>query len=165
MSFRVVDEPADRPEFQREAVQVIAARIERERARLLERVAAASDEEIARGTENDWGLGQIAAHLLTVERGISGIALRLARGEMAGQTGQPRPAAGTVDRAKIADLASRASDRLTRLVAEFPASPNTEATARQPYYGDMNCFAWLLTVPLHYEAHLDALERGTRTAL
>ncbi len=165
MSFRLVDEPADRARFRKEALGLLAARVEAGRKRLLERVAAASDEELARGSEDDWGLGQVAAHLLAVERGISGIALRLANGEMAGQTGQPRAAAGSVDRAKVDALAARAQDRLAKLVAEFPDAPNTEATARQPYYGEMNCFAWLLTVPLHYEAHLDALERGTKTAL
>ena len=31
--------------------------------------------------------------------------------------------------------------------------------------GDLNAFGWLLTLPNHYRAHLDALERGTRSAL
>lgn len=165
MSFIVVDEPPDRPEFLREALRLIAASIERERARLLELVGAASDADLAAGTDEEWGLGQIAAHLLVVERGIGGIALRLARGEPPGPTGQPRPAVGSATRAKIADLAARAKDRLTKLVAEFPADPNMAATARQPYYGAMNCAGWLLTVPLHYAAHLEALDRGTKSAL
>ena len=85
--------------------------------------------------------------------------------EPPGPTGQPRPATGSATREGIASLAQKAEDRLEKLVAEFPADPNMEATARQPYYGDMNCFAWLLTLPLHYTAHLDALEKGTKTAL
>ena len=165
MSFRVVDDPDDRALFRKEAVALLAETLVAGRRRLLDRVAKASDEELARGTEDDWGIGQVAAHLLVVERGVAGIALRLAKGELAGQTGQPRPAVGSADRAKIAELAARAADRLAKLVAEWPEAPNTEATARQPYYGDMNCFAWLLTLPLHYTAHLDALEKGTKTAL
>lgn len=165
MSFTVVDEPPDRPEFLKEALRVIAGSIERERARLLARVAAADDAELAGGTEDDWGLGQIAAHLLVVDRGISGIALRLARGEPPGSTGQPRPAVGSATRAKIEDLAARAKERQDKLVAEFPSEPNVAATARQPYYGEMNCFGWLLAVPLHYVAHLEALDRGTKSTL
>jgi DinB family protein len=165
VTFVLVDDPGDRAEFIAEAVRVLSARIERERARLLELVAAASDANLAAGTADDWGLGQIALHLLTVERGICGIALRLARGELAGPTGQPRPAAGSATRESIASLAAKAQERLARTVAEFPRDPNTTTTARQPYYGEMNCFGWLLTIPLHYEAHLAAVERGTRSAL
>ncbi len=165
MSFRLVDEPPDRAEFVREAVGVVAATIRRERARLLERVAAADDATLAAGTDDDWGLGQIALHLLTVERGISGIALRLARGEPPGPTGQPRPAMGSATREGIAALAQKAEDRLEKLVAELPTDPNMEATAHQPYYGDMNFASWLLTVPLHYIAHLDAVDRGTKSTL
>lgn len=165
MSFVVVDEPADRLEFVREALGILAASIRRERARLLERVAAASDDEVGSGTDDDWGLGQIALHLLTVERGISGIALRLARGEPPGPTGQPRPKAGSATREGIRSMAAKAEERLAKLVAEFPAEPNMSATARQPYYGDMNCAGWVLTVPLHYVAHLEGLDRGTKSAL
>ena len=165
MSLTVVDEPGDRPAFLSEALRTIAGEIERGRARLLARVAAASDAEIAGGTDDDWGVGQIATHLLLVDRGISGIALRLAKGEAPGATGQPRPAAGTATRERITDLAQKARERLDRLVAEFPSEPNTTATARQPYYGEMNCFAWLLAVPIHYAAHLSALERGEKSAM
>ncbi len=165
MSFRSVDEPPDRAEFLKEALGVISTNIRRERERLLGRVAAATDEAVAAGTDDDWGLGQVALHLLTVERGISGIALRLAKGEPPGPTGQPRPTAGSATREGLASLTAKAEERLVKLVAEFPLEPNMTATARQPYYGEMNCVAWLLTVPLHYAAHLEALERGTKSAL
>lgn len=165
MSFVLVDDPGDRAQFVAEALRVLGARIERERERLLARVAAADDAEIARGTDDDWGLGQIALHLLTVERGIWGIALRLAKGEPPGPTGQPRPSAGSATREGVASLAEKARERLARTIADFPPDPNTSATARQPYYGDMNCFGWLLALPLHYAAHLDAIDRGARSAL
>lgn len=165
MSFLLVDEPADRAEFLREAVATIAGAIRRERARLLTHVARGSDADLAAGTDDDWGIGQVALHLLTVERGISGIALRLARGEPPGPTGQPRPAAGSATRDGIASLAAKAEERLARLVAELPGDPNVTATARQPYYGEMNCLGWLLTVPVHYLAHIEALGRGTPSAM
>jgi uncharacterized damage-inducible protein DinB len=165
VSFTLVDEPPDRAEFTREATAAMAGEIRRGRARLLDRVATASDAEIGAGTDDDWGIGQIALHLLTVERGILGIASRLARGEPPGPTGQPRPKAGSATREGIASLANKTEERLARLLAEFPAEPNTAATARQPYYGDMNCFAWLLAIPIHYVAHLDAVERGTKSAM
>jgi len=50
-------------------------------------------------------------------------------------------------------------------VPEFPAEPDTKATARHPYYGDLNCFGWLLMLPEHYRAHLEALDRGRPSAL
>jgi hypothetical protein len=31
-------------------------------------VAAATDDDLARGTEDDWGLGQVAVHLLLIDR-------------------------------------------------------------------------------------------------
>jgi hypothetical protein len=37
--------------------------------------------------------------------------------------------------------------------------------ARHPFYGDMNCFGWLLTLPNHYYAHLTAHDRGVPSAL
>lgn len=165
VSFVLVDEPKDRGEFTAEALRTLRGQIDRERARLLERVARASDEDIAGGTDDDWGIGQIALHLLTVERGICSIALRLARGEPAGATGQPRPRAGSATREGIMSLAAKAEERLARTVTDFPPEPNTTTTAHQPYYGDLNCYAWLLAIPLHYAAHLGALDRGIRSAM
>ena len=107
----------------------------------------------------------MATHLLIVERGVSTIGLRLARGEEAGPTGQPRPAASGVTRAGIESLAAKALATAARLVAEFPAEPDTKATALHPYYGDLNCFGWLLMLPEHYRAHLLALDRGRPSAL
>lgn len=165
MSLRVVDDPPDRPAWLRETLRLMSEWLGRDRAALLDRVAAASDADLAAGTEDDWGIGQIAVHLLVVERGVLGIGLRLARGEAPGPTGQPRPAVGSATRDGIAALARKAGDTLARAVADFPADPNTIATARHPYYGEMNCFGWLLTLPNHYAAHVGALERGTKSAL
>lgn len=165
MSLTVVEEPPDRSQFTREALALVLARLDEGRAGLLRRVAAASDEELARGTDDDWGLGQIAAHLLIVERGIYGIALRLARGEAPGSTGQPRPAPGYAGRAKILELAARVEERRAKLLEEFPAEPDVRATAAQPYYGPMNCYAWLLASMLHYPAHLEARDKGTKSTL
>ena len=165
MTFTLIDQPPDRPEFIREALSTMAAEIRDGRDRLLGKVTAASDEAIAGGTDDDWGIGQIALHLLTVERGILGIVGRLSRGEPPGPTGQPRPTAGSATREGIASLAAKTEERLARLVAEFPTEPNTNATARSPYYGEMNCFAWLLVIPTHYRAHLDAIDRGTKSAM
>ena len=135
------------------------------RERLLERVARATDAELAAGTDEAWGLGQIAVHLLLVERGVGVIALRLAQGQPPGPTGQPRPAASAVSRAGIAGLAHKAADALRQVRADFPAAPDLAAVGRHPYYGDLNTVGWLLTLPNHYLGHLDALDRGTASAL
>jgi hypothetical protein len=100
-----------------------------------------------------------------IERGVALIALRLAKGEAAGRTGQPRPKASAVSREGIATLAQKAADTLRQVRAEFPPEPNAAAAARHPYYGELNTFGWLLTLPNHYSAHLEALERGTKSAL
>lgn len=160
-----MERPADRPEFLREMIALVGAELERQRAGLLERVAAAADAEIAAGTEGEWGLGQIAAHLLLVERGMLGIALRLARGEPAGQTGQPRYAPGAITREDLASLSERAARALARLRADFPDEPDLHTTAPSPYLGPFNCYAWLLAAAFHYRAHLEALERGVKSAL
>jgi hypothetical protein len=165
MSLTVVDEPRDRPDWIRETLRLLAERTERGRARLLERVARAADAELAAGSDDAWGLGQVATHLLISERGMTLIALRLASGQTPGPTGQPRPAASAVSREGIATLAEKAGATLRRLAGEFPAEPDTAAVARSPYYGGLNCFGWLLMLPYHYEAHLDALDQGRKTAL
>lgn len=166
MTLTVVDVPADRPEWIRETIRLVAERIAEERALLLARVDAASDAELVAGTDDDWGLGQIATHLLVVERGVLSIALRLANGQHVDRgTGQPRAAAGTASREDIATLAQKAEANLARFAASFPAEPNVELTAPHPYYGPLNCFGWLLTQLGHYAAHLDALERGAKSAL
>ncbi len=165
MPLVVVDEPPDRPEFIQETVRLLAGRLEAERTGLLLRVEQASDTALASGTDQEWGIGQVAAHLLIVERGVLGIALRLAKGEAPGATGQPRPAAAEVSRGGLAALAERARRAAVAFQTEFPAHPDDRATARHPFYGEMNCFGWLLTLPNHYHAHLDAHDRGAASAL
>lgn len=166
MSLIVVDEPSDRQQWISETVALLARSIGEDRARLLERVSAATDAELSRGTDTDWGLGQIATHLLIVERGVLSIALRLARGERVDRgTGQPRPSAAAVSRDAIATLSEKAERDLARFVSEFPAEADVAAMARHPFYGQMNCFGWMLTQLVHYAAHLDALDRGTKSAL
>ena len=165
MTLRVVDDPPDRPDWLRETIRLLTGGTSTERDRLLARVAQASDAELSKGSDDDWGLGQVATHLLIVERGVALIGLRLATGSEPGPTGQPRPAASAVTRAGIESLAGKASATAARLVAEFPAEPDTKVTARHPYYGDLNCFGWLLMLPEHYRAHLEALDRGRPSAL
>jgi len=165
VTLRVVDDPPDRPEWLRETIRLLVDGTTLERDRLLVRVAEGSDAELGGGSDDDWGLGQVATHLLIVERGVALIGLRLSRGAPAGPTGQPRPAASAVSRAGIATLAEKAAAACARLIAEFPAEPDATATARHPYYGDLNCFGWLLMLPNHYKAHLEALDRGRPSAL
>jgi hypothetical protein len=165
VTLLVVDDPPDRPDWLRETIRLLVGGTTTERDRLLVRVAGASDADLAKGSDDDWGLGQVATHLLIVERGVALIGLRLAQGAPSGPTGQPRPAASAVTRAGIESLAGKAAATAARLVAEFPAEPDAKATARHPYYGDLNCFGWLLMLPEHYRAHLEALDRGRPSAL
>jgi hypothetical protein len=165
VTLTVTDDPPDRPGWVSETIRLVAEATDEWRRRLVERVEQASDEDLAAGSDTDWGVGQIAVHVLIIERGVALIALRLAQGQAAGSTGQPRPAASAVTRPGISALADKAAGALRRLRAEFPAEPNTAATARHPYYGDLNCFGWLLTLPNHYLAHLRALDEGTASAI
>ena len=164
MTFRIVDQPHDRPEFLREAIDIFTRNLEAGRARLLERVSRASDAQIAAGTETDWGLGMIAYHLLVSERGMVGIALRLANGAQPTSTGQPRPQPGAVTRAVVEEAAAKAAAAVAKLRAEFPAKPNFAATAPSPYFEQFNCISWLLAAQFHYQTHLEALERGAKSA-
>jgi DinB superfamily len=161
----VVEDPADRPEWLRETIRLLVDATAIERDKLVERVAKSSDEVLLRGSDDDWGLGQVATHLLIVERGVALTGLRLAEGGPPGKTGQPRPAASDVSRAGIQSLSEKAIATAERLLAEFPSEPDLRATARHPYYGDLNCFGWLLMLPEHYRAHLLALDRGRPSAL
>jgi hypothetical protein len=165
MTLVVTDDPPDRPAWVAETLRLVFEATGRARERLLARVAQMTDAELAAGTDEDWGGGQIAVHLLLIERGVALIALRLAKGEAAGRTGQPRPTAASVSREGIAALAQKTADTVRQVRAEFPAAPDAGAVARHPYYGDLNAFGWLLTLPNHYNAHLEALERGTKSAL
>lgn len=165
MPLTVVDNPPDRPEWIRETIRLITASAAEERRSLLHLVEEATDADLLGGTADDWGLGQIAAHLLIVDRGVALIALRLARGEDAGATGQPRPAAGEVTRDGIRTLAEKASGVAERLRAEFPAAPDAARTTAHPFYGQQNCFGWLLTIPNHYAAHLQAWREGRPSRL
>ena len=165
MTLVITDEPPDRPAWVSETLRLVSEATERGRERLLARVERLTDAELVAGTDDDWGAGQIAVHLLLIERGVALIALRLAKGEAPGRTGQPRPAASAVTRDGIASLARKAAETVGQVRAEFPAQPDAGATARHPYYGELNAFGWLLTLPNHYAAHLEALERGTKSAL
>jgi hypothetical protein len=165
MTLVVTDEPPDRPAWVAETLRLVAEGSARGRDRLLARVALATEAELSAGSDDDWGLGQIAVHLLLIERGVAVIALRLARGEPAGRTGQPRPAAASVTREGIATLAQKTAATMGQLRAEFPSEPNLTSAAPHPYYGDLNTFGWLLTLGNHYAAHLEAVDRGTPSAL
>jgi hypothetical protein len=165
VTLRVVDDPPERPAWLGETIRLLTSGTAAERERLLARVAQAPEGELTKGSDDDWGLGQVATHLLIVERGVAQIGLRLAKGEPPGPTGQPRPAASAVTRAGIESLAGKAVATAARLIAEFPAEPDAKATAKHPYYGDLNCFGWLLMLPEHYRAHLEALDRGRPSAL
>jgi len=165
VSLTVVDNPSDRPDFIKETIRLVTAGAADGRRSLLHLVEETTDADLLAGTPDDWGLGQIAVHLLIVERGVSLIALRLARGEEAGNTGQPRPAPGGVSRDGIRSLAEKAGAVAERLQAEFPTEPDSARTAAHPFYGPMNCFGWLLTVPNHYGAHLSAYREGRPSAL
>jgi DinB family protein len=165
VTLTVTDDPPDRPGWVSETIRLVGDATDDWRARLLARVERTDDADLVAGSDDDWGVGQIAVHLLIIERGVALIALRLAHGQEGGPTGQPRPAASAVTRPGISTLADKAAAAQRRLRAEFPAEPNTGATARHPYYGDLNCFGWLLTLPNHYIAHLQALDLGTASAI
>jgi hypothetical protein len=165
VTLTVTDDPPDRPGWVSETIRLLADGTDEWRVRLLARVEQTSDADLVAGSDLDWGIGQIAVHLLIIERGVALIALRLAQGQEGGSTGQPRPAASAVTRPGISALADKAAAAQRRLRADFPAEPNTGATAKHPYYGDLNCFGWLLTLPNHYIAHLRALDQGTASAI
>ena len=165
MTLTVVDNPPDRPDWIKETIRLLTGVAADGRRSLLHLVEETTDAQLLAGTADDWGLGQIAVHLLLVDRGVSLVALRLARGEAPGRTGQPRPLPGAVARDGIATLAEKAAAVAQRLLAEFPAEPDTSATAAHPFYGAMNCFGWLLTIPNHYNAHLSAYREGRRSSL
>src|SRR3989442_371555 len=57
------------------------------------------------------------------------------------------------------------TDQRTRLRADFPGELDAARTARHPYFGDLNCFGWLLMLPIHYKGHLAALRAGRPSAL
>jgi hypothetical protein len=165
MSMKVVDNPADRPEWIRETIRLVTDSAAEGRRSLLHLVDETTDADLLAGTLDDWGLGQIAVHLLIVERGVSIIALRLARGEDPGQTGQPRPDAAAVTREGIRTLAEKATLAGARLRADFPAVPDMAVTAAHPFYGQQNCFGWLLTIGNHYTAHLQGWRTGRPSSL
>ncbi len=148
-----------------ETIRLVAGSAADGRRSLLHLVGETTDADLLAGSPDDWGLGQIAVHLLIVDRGVSLIALRLARGEEAGNTGQPRPAPSGVTRDGIRTLAEKAAAAAARLRTDFPREPNVIRTAAHPFYGPMNCFGWLLTIPNHYNAHLSAYREGRPSPL
>ena len=165
MALTLVDNPQDRPEWIKETIRLLTGVAADGRRSLLHLVEETTDADLLAGTPDDWGLGQIAVHLLIVDRGVSLVALRLAQGEDGGRTGQPRPAPSGISREGIATLAEKAAAVAERLRDEFPPEPDVARTAAHPFYGAMNCFGWLLTIPNHYNAHLSAYREGRRSSL
>jgi hypothetical protein len=62
-------------------------------------------------------------------------------------------------------LAEKAAAAAERLRTDFPPEPDVARTAAHPFYGPMNCFGWLLTIPNHYNAHLSAYREGRPSPL
>jgi hypothetical protein len=136
MTLTVVDNPPDRPEWMTETIRLVTGVTADGRRSLLHLVEETTDADLLGGTPDDWGLGQIAVHLLIVDRGVSLIALRLARGEDAGSTGQRarRRAAfrgtGSVRSRRRPPRRPSASGRSSRPDRIPPEPPFTRSTGR-----------------------------------
>src|SRR5207253_4998094 len=139
VTLRVVDDPPDRPDWLRETIRLLVDASAAGRRELLDRVAAASDADLAAGTDDDWGLGQVATHLLIVERGSVLIGLRLAQGALPGPTGQPRPAAAAVTRTGIAGLAEKTAAAAGRRRPGLPPPPPGGTGWGPPSAGRLDC--------------------------
>src|SRR5260221_4348357 len=87
----VVDNPPDRPEWIKETIRLLTGSSADGPRSLLHLVEQTTDADLLAGTVDEWGLGQIAFHLLIVDRGASLVASRLARGGDPVPSGQPRP--------------------------------------------------------------------------
>src|SRR5207247_9085087 len=88
----VVEDPADRPDALRETIRLLVDGTGIERDRVIDRVERAPDEALLKGSDDDWGLGQVETHLLSGDSGVVLAGLRLAHGGPPARTGQPRPA-------------------------------------------------------------------------
>ena len=150
MPLTLVDDPLDRPAWIAETIRLLADGTDRGRRRLLRRVEAATDAELAAGSTDD-GARPGRAHLLVVERAVALIGLRLAAAGR--RSDRTAPARGEATRASLAVLAAKAeagiapetSSRPCRTTRRRPGTPTRE----------LNCFGWLL-LPNHYRAHLTA---------
>jgi len=65
VSLTVVDNPPDRPEWIKETIRLLTGVAADGRRSLLHLVEETTDADLLAGTPDDWGLGQIAVHLLS----------------------------------------------------------------------------------------------------
>jgi hypothetical protein len=60
VTLTVTDDPPDRPAWVSETIRLLAEGTGEWRERLLARVEHATDADLAAGSDDDWGIGQIA---------------------------------------------------------------------------------------------------------
>src|SRR5258705_12300272 len=69
VTLTVTDDPPDRPAWVSETIRLLAEGTDGWRDRLLSRAEQTTDTDLVAGSDDDWGFGQIAVHLLTIEPG------------------------------------------------------------------------------------------------
>lgn len=160
--------------------------IDKTRAKLKEKIASLSDEQLAqREDENGWTVAEIIEHLATVENGGLRIAQKLLKEsdrENVVWNGTFREPLSFVEKAAlIQDRKLQAPERvrptgtlsiaeslakldenrraLSDLRLQLEAVDVSGATFPHPFFGELNAYEWLVVVGLHERRHLAQIER------
>ena len=136
--------------------------IEEQRARLLALLDGVTDEQAAfRPAPDQWSIADVLRHVIAAEEGVAGIIESLARGAVPDGSralGSQVPDEGQALSALVERLrAARAN--LLETVRDWPATPDVEAKFEHPFFGPLDCKAWLTFQRVHDLDHVGQIEQ------
>ena len=114
-----------------------------------------------RASPDEWSVADVLRHVDASMRGTSRIIKALATGEEA----HPDMAAPVVPEdagktlAELRNSVAESYDEVREAVAAIPYGPAPEATARTPFFGDLNCKEWAAFVYVHSRDHSNQIEQ------
>jgi len=136
--------------------------IEGSRTRLIAILDGVSEEQAAfKPAPDQWSIADVVRHVIAAEEGVARIAESLAQGVVPDGKrllGSQIPDEGQSLSALVRRLrAARA--HLLETVRAWPASPDVEAKFEHPFFGPLDCKAWLTFQRVHDLDHTGQIEQ------
>lgn len=126
--------------------------------RYLDVVGGLSDDVAARKPAADeWSVRELTRHVISAQDGVADIVGSISRGQ-APDAGERRPGMMLADDsrpfAELVDQLRTVNARMIETIRDVPADPNTEMTAKHPFFGELNCLEWAVFQRVHDEDHV-----------
>lgn len=143
-------------------VPALIGLIEGPRDGLLALLEGVSEEQAAfRPAPDEWSIADVVRHVTAAEESVASVVESLARGavpEGRRQTGSQTSEEGQPLTALVERLRAARADLLERMRG-WPASPDVTARFEHPFFGLLDCKAWVVFQRVHDGDHIGQIEQ------